>query len=70
MSSVALQKSSWVTLCQATVPLLCLNEKGYSNEEYIIRQVDISACRAQLSVDNAYPLPAARGENFSPSYLK
>lgn len=29
---------------QATVPLLCLHEKGYSPDEYIVKQVDISEC--------------------------
>lgn len=35
---VALTSSS----AKASVPLLCLHEKGYSEDEYIVKQVDIS----------------------------
>ncbi|KAJ9108762.1 hypothetical protein QFC21_000082 [Naganishia friedmannii] len=33
---------SWKTSVWASVPLLCLHEKGYSEDEYVIKQVDIS----------------------------
>ncbi|KAJ9125120.1 hypothetical protein QFC22_000074 [Naganishia vaughanmartiniae] len=33
---------SWKTSVWASVPLLCLHEKGYSEDEYIVKQVDIS----------------------------
>ena len=32
----------WHTSVWGTVPLLCLHEKGYSEDEYVTRQVDIS----------------------------
>lgn len=34
--------SSWPTSVWSTVPQLCLIEKGYSEDEYVIKQVDIS----------------------------
>ncbi|KAI5454626.1 hypothetical protein NCC49_003519 [Naganishia albida] len=33
---------SWKTSVWASVPLLCLHEKGYSEDEYIVKQVDIT----------------------------
>ncbi|KAK4688502.1 hypothetical protein P7C73_g1600, partial [Tremellales sp. Uapishka_1] len=33
---------SWPTSVWSTVPLLCLHEKGYSPDEYIVKQVDIT----------------------------
>lgn len=54
---------------------MCLLEKGYSDEEYIVKHVDISECRedkmdgsdASMGDADAY---IAKGENFAPSYLK
>ena len=33
---------SFPTSVWSTVQLLCLHEKGYSEDEYVIKQVDIS----------------------------
>ncbi|RSH93308.1 hypothetical protein EHS25_007662 [Saitozyma podzolica] len=45
MSSDSLPKAilySWPTSVWSTVPRLCLREKGYGENEYVIKQVDIS----------------------------
>ena len=40
-------KPSWPTSVWSTVPQLCLLEKGYSEDEYVIKHVDISESHVQ-----------------------
>lgn len=39
---------SWPSSVWSTVPRLCLYEKGYSEDEYIVKYVDISKCSSSL----------------------
>lgn len=63
---------SWPTSVWSTVPRLCLLEKGYSDEEYSVKNVDISEFLALSNFSYLFPplTIVAKGENFAPSYLK
>jgi hypothetical protein len=43
-------RNSWPTSVWSTVPQLCLHEKGYSEDEYIVKLVDIGESPTRFNV--------------------
>jgi hypothetical protein len=48
--------SRWPTSVWSTVPQLCLVEKGYSEDEYVIKHVDIGKSVDKGTVRHDYGL--------------